>query len=145
MKPLSQEELNNRVCSKCGRNWTHKTKKKAKDGTVKYYPMWHNDKKGGHWCQNCYSLYISTPKHNPKLFARKLKYKGKVIFLSKPPRIGVCSFCRAVKGLINAQTGKLCKCTSIAHIVYHDDNLLKDTLELCISCHVRYDSGKLYN
>jgi hypothetical protein len=39
-------------------------------------------------------------------------------------------------------TGALCKLTSIAHMSYHDDNPLKDAIELCQSCHMRYDHPK---
>jgi hypothetical protein len=72
-----------------------------------------------------------------------LNYKGKVRYLiiGPPPRTGVCNWCRAVKGQINALTGKFCRLTHMAHIsYYHDDDPLKDTIELCESCHHRYDA-----
>jgi len=67
---------------------------------------------------------ITSPINNP----RRLNYKGKQIYLKENPRTGICSSCG--KGV-----GEGIKKTSIHHIQYHDDNPLKDTIELCSGCH----------
>ncbi len=54
---------------------------------------------------------------------RRLKFKNKMIHVKDNPRTGFCSLCN--------YTGV----THIHHIVYHDDDPLKDTIELCPSCH----------
>jgi hypothetical protein len=57
--------------------------------------------------------------NNPEKYAVRLK-----LTKTKPFRIGQCSIC-----------GKSDSRTEIHHIKYHLDNPLKDTVELCISCH----------
>lgn len=42
---------------------------------------------------------------------------------------------------ISGIVGLDCQATDIHQIKYHDDDLLKDTIELCPSCHIK----KLYN
>ena len=54
---------------------------------------------------------------------KRICFKDKRIQLSHEPRTGICSLCRK-QGL-----------THIHHINYHDSNPLKDTIELCVSCH----------
>lgn len=44
------------------------------------------------------------------------------------PRKGICSKCGAVKGID-------CKITHMHHLEYHPEDPLKDTIELCSSCH----------
>lgn len=55
--------------------------------------------------------------------SRGIIYKGKKVFLGFNPRTQVCSLCR--------KQGK----TEIHHMKYHDDDPLKDTIELCFNCH----------
>jgi len=53
------------------------------------------------------------------------------IFLSENPRKGLCKSCyRSIEK-------KEIKQTQIHHFEYHKDNLLKDTIELCVRCHRR--------
>lgn len=63
--------------------------------------------------------HIYNAIHNP----RKIRFKDKRIELKDNPRTGVCNLCRRV-GL-----------TNMHHLQYHDDDPLKDTIELCPSCH----------
>ena len=90
-------------------------------------------------CKKCYNKYVGNAKWRPILDVKRFFFKGKTIHAPNTPRIGVCNFCRAVVGEINTQTNKLCKRTNLAHMAYHDDNPLKDTLELCVVCHSRHD------
>jgi len=66
--------------------------------------------------------------YNPIYQPRRIVFKGKRISIKKNPRIGVCNWCRAVVGID-------CKQTQMHHVEYHDDDVLKDTIELCVSCH----------
>lgn len=75
-------------------------------------------------CKKCYNKFT-----NPKRI--RVWFKKKVIMLKENPRIGVCSRC----GKTN------CK-TDIHHIVYHDDDPLKDTIELCTPCHKHIHHSK---
>lgn len=85
----------------------------------------HNPK----WSERMKIRYRNTPKEIFKIRnRRKLKFKDKRISVKESPRKGVCSWCGAVKGID-------CKRTNIHHIEYHDDDPLRDTVELCVSCH----------
>lgn len=66
-----------------------------------------------------------------------MRFKDKVIFLPSNPRKGVCSWCGRKKGefFINNRNKLRYVKTAIHHIKYHDDNPLKDIVELCSSCH----------
>jgi hypothetical protein len=57
-------------------------------------------------------------------------YKGKKIRLDFNPRRGVCRKC-------GVKVGNGIKQTNIHHKKYHDDDVLKDTIELCNRCHKR--------
>jgi hypothetical protein len=72
--------------------------------------------KDGFLCEKCYTRLISNP--------RLLHYKDKFIFLKENPRKGICSWC-GKKGI-----------TQMHHFAeYHDDDPLKDTVEICVACH----------
>jgi len=61
----------------------------------------------------------------------RMRYKGKMIELKENPRTGYCSICNW-EGL-----------THIHHFAeYHDDDPLKDTIELCPSCHAKQHKVK---
>jgi len=53
-----------------------------------------------------------------------VSYKGKTITLDVEPRKGYCSDCKTKDAH-----------THLHHEEYHDDDPLKDTVELCIKCH----------
>ena len=64
-----------------------------------------------------------NPINNPIINKNQIRFKDKKIYLGFNPKTGVCSLCR--------YQGK----THMHHIKYHPEDPLKDTIELCISCH----------
>ncbi len=60
---------------------------------------------------------------------KRFRFKGKFISINEVVRTGYCSWCPK-----NIHDGT-CKKTHIHHIKYHDEDPLKDTVEICISCH----------
>jgi len=66
---------------------------------------------------------ITNKKSHPINNPRRLSFKGKTILLKENPRKGICKKCGKVR------------LTDIHHEKYHDDDPLKDTQELCKSCH----------
>lgn len=97
-------------------------------------------KHDGHWlCGNCYTRYVRNPafskqyamKNNP----RRVRFGNKRVIIIKTidlksPRKGTCQIC-----------GKVGR-TNIHHKQYHNEDPLKDTIELCVSCHTK-ESWKL--
>ena len=62
--------------------------------------------------------------------SRRLVYKDKRIVLKANPRTGYCSLCP------NNIWNESCERTSMHHFAeYHEDDPLKDTIELCNYCH----------
>ena len=109
-----------RKCIECKSNKTY-----MKDGK---YPMWQriNDQL---YCNKCYMRIFIAPNNNQ----RRIKYKGKYKYVGTEVRTGICSLCR--------KQGQ----TQMHHINYHDDDVLKDTIELCIQCHNKQRIGMKYN
>lgn len=102
------------------------------------YEHWH--KHDNDWlCHKCYMKYVMNPIHSPKWSAirnplnapRRFNYKGKLAYLPKTPRKGICSQCGAVRGID-------CKRTSLHHQEYDDNDILAHTIELCNSCHTKH-------
>ena len=62
---------------------------------------------------------------------RRIKHNGKT-FIIDPIKIGVCNFCRAVRGID-------CNHTQWHHIKY-DNDISKNIIELCPKCHAK-ESG----
>lgn len=133
MRKLTVEDK--RVCAACDSDKTYITK----NGHVKWR------KNGEDWlCGKCYCKYvlypnvdpikralrrkIDNPIFNARYSGRYLTFKGKAILLKSNPKNGICSNCGAVKGIS-------CKRTSIHHLEYHEDDPLKNTIELCNRCH----------
>jgi hypothetical protein len=103
-------------------------------------------------CCKCYLRLFIQPKWNPinnpiygkqrskisrKLEGqRRLNYKGKAVYLKIRPRTGICSKCGK-----SVNKGEITR-THMHHIEYHDQNVLKDTQELCVNCH-RIESVRL--
>jgi len=56
---------------------------------------------------------------------KRILFKNKRIYLGFNPRTGICSNC-GKEGI-----------TNLHHKQYHEDDPLKDTLELCTSCHLK--------
>jgi hypothetical protein len=96
-----------RICSNCNLNKSYVNKQG--------YENWYRHK-DGFLCQKCHVRLIAHPK--------RIQFKDKRITLKQNPRKGICSKC-----------GKKAK-THIHHIKYHKENALKDTIELCGSCHL---------
>ncbi len=134
----------NRLCSNCGSNETriYKAKWTRKDGTINQTErcQWFRDGKGGYWCNKCRAKLVENPKWDPIYTAREFTFKGKKLHHEEPLRNGVCAFCGARKGDPHPKTGKPIR-TVTAHIEYHDDSPLEDTVELCTGCHDKYDRG----
>lgn len=91
-------------------------------------------------CKKCYNRLIDDPYWNsinaPKynkinavgIYPRRITFKGKRILMKEKPRKDKCSWCGAIKGID-------CIRTSMHHLIYHEDDPLKDTVELCNRCH----------
>jgi hypothetical protein len=78
---------------------------------------------------------INNEKFNHIFSPRRILFKGKRISIKEDPRIGICQLCGAVRGLD-------CKQTQMHHIQYHDDDPLRDTIEVCVKCHRRQEEIK---
>jgi len=113
--------IGNRTCLNCGSDKTY-----LEDGK---HQVWFNYK-GGYICKKCRGKLIDHPKWHPIHSPRRICFKNRSISLSENPRIGICNWCCAVVG-VN------CKRTHIHHLEYHEGDPLKDTVELCPSCHYK--------
>jgi hypothetical protein len=99
------------------------------------YPQW-RDHDGECMCHNCYTRYVWSPILNKKWNPRRLVYKGKTVLLSENPRKGKCKKC-------GKKIGHGVKITQMHHKEYHDEDVLKDSIELCASCHGKVSQGVL--
>ena len=77
-------------------------------------------------CYTCYHRLFINPKHCNRIASTRIKFKDKRVYLKENPRKGICSQC-----------GKTDCRTNIHHIKYHDNDPLKDTIELCVICHTK--------
>ena len=129
-----------RFCYGCG---TTATKLHLVKG--RYYEQWYlnHDAQKNALCFKCLDKYIRDPlrrkarniKYNPKWNkinnGKLLHYRGKQIWLGFNPRKHICQRC-GKRGF-----------THMHHFAeYHDDDPLRDTIELCRSCHGK-ESWKL--
>ena len=122
-----------RQCSNC--KSTNTRIKKTRNGLD--YELWLRDGKDGWFCAKCYNKLISNPKWNPinnplnnnknRSYhnSRRLKFKDRYVYVDKNPRNHICSNCGNIGN------------TDIHHIQYHENDPLKDTVELCNSCHMK--------
>jgi len=118
-------EETKKVCYGCGSDQTYYIIRKT--GSRNYH--WYSNAPTGLWlCEICNNQIIKNPKWTSINNKLRMNYKGKLVYLKKNPRIGVCNLCRAVYPF---DCGK----TDIHHVEYHDDDILKDTLEVCPRCH----------
>lgn len=135
--------MKKRICQKCGKNNTNPVIKKGKK-----YQNWKNVK-GECWCDRCYQLYIQYYKKLKELGRSVINYKGKTIYLNQDPKNGCCGLCsikigdfyvnsRGIKRVLNK--------TDMHHIKYHNEDPLKDTIEVCPQCHgkLRGKKKKIY-
>ena len=111
-KFLRDKSLDTRSCFACGSNKTY-IKQNGR-------PQWATNKPTDlYLCKQCFDNIIYTPDAT----ARKIRFKNKRIVLPFKPRKGECKIChRKIR-------------TNIHHIEYHEDDPMKDTLEICIKCH----------
>lgn len=75
-------------------------------------------------CLPCYNHLIWSPPRIEKMSKRRITYKNKRVYTETIPRMGTCVLCN--------ETGIR---THIHHVEYHDNDQLRDTIEICISCH----------
>ena len=135
--------VDKRLCSICG----HQTYKK----------QWYSHKCNW-YCKKCENKLFINPKWhpitNPKIHEKwhpvynpkDILYKGKSIHLKENPRKGICSLCKKSKGdeYINCfGQVAIIKKTAMHHTEYHDDDPLKDTIELCVSCHMKLEKTRM--
>ena len=103
------------------------------------YEQWrlHNTK---WYCKKCYYRVIVNPVRNKINAPRRIVFQDTRILLSNNPRKGVCEKCGIKLGdeYINAKGKiKILKKTDMHHMEYHDDDPLKDAIEICPSCHFK--------
>jgi len=117
--------IDKRICSKCESTITYVDKRNISQ----WYK--HNNKT---CCKKCYNkLFVSTETRK-----RTINFKSKSrTYVGFIPRREVCSNCGMKKGDKYTVWGKekIVK-IHLHHIKYHDDDPLKDTIELCARCHI---------
>lgn len=115
---------NKRICYRCGSETTA-----ILQGKYEHWLMID----GQIHCKKCWSYLYNQREENKarhrilvkKFNNRKLRFKDKRPYLKTDPRTGFCSRC-----------GKFGN-TDMHHIEYHDEDPLRDTIELCDSCHTK--------
>jgi hypothetical protein len=115
-----------RTCLNCGLKLKHHAKGYCKNCYEKLYYKIHKDKK----LQRCKEYRLENQDKVKEWMARRLRFKDKYIMLKENPRTGKCSKCGKEIGIDIKQT-------QMHHIEYHENDPLKDTVELCVRCHVR--------
>ena len=112
------------------------------------YEVWYIDKDVGLLCKRCYDKrryelnkerileynrgYQEAHKEeHRKHNRRRVSFKGRQIHVESCPRLGQCPECGRRVGV------DAIKITNRHHDEYHNDDVLKDTRELCVSCHMK--------
>ncbi|HKG88802.1 MAG TPA: hypothetical protein VKA95_10780 [Nitrososphaeraceae archaeon] len=132
---------------------------------------WFHHYKEGLLCQKCYARLIRNPKRTKEYIKkyndrqpkdswkkyryseavlsyrkRRLRFKDKRVSVKNDFRTYQCQICGNKKGdeYINSK-GKISKTKKIDmhHIQYHEEDPLKDTIEVCRSCHSKITHKKL--
>ena len=119
-------------CSICGSTTTYISHERLKPRE-----KWRRHGKDIH-CEKCHNKHCSNPKYKPSYNSRMMWFKDKLILLKERRLTGKCDWCGKKKGdLFINRDRKLAiiKRTHTHHIEYHQDDPLKDTIELCASCH----------
>ena len=91
-------------------------------------------------CNRCYSNIIENPTRNPENWKRIFRFKNRRIMLNKAARTGKCQVCGKKIGdeYIDCKGNvRKIKRTHIDHVEYHEDDPFRDTVESCVSCHIR--------
>ena len=127
-------------CLNCGLSVTHIRKDTGKEVWTKY--------KDGHICLKCYMKLVGNKKKSLEVTkkwqeytkGRAIIFKGKRISFKEKIHRNLCQICGKKRGdeYINRRGEKaIIELTHLHHIEYHENDVLKDTLELCVSCHKR--------
>ena len=129
--------LKDRVCFNCN----GKTTTIRKNGS----PVWHIIDNHS-WCHLCWMRVIYNPVHNKITNPKRVQYKDKRRFVNGKAKLtGKCDVCKKSIGdeYINHK-GEIAiiKLTHTHHKAYHDTDILKDTIEICASCHGKENKGK---
>jgi hypothetical protein len=133
--------INERVCYNCGSTKTYVRKDNNKE-------CWFNAGNGNALCCICYNRLKIYPKKDKKKIqeynitkrGKILNFKGKPVMFKERVRKDFCQICGKKRGdeYINRRGEKaIIELTHLHHIEYHENDVLKDTLELCVSCHHR--------
>lgn len=84
----------------------------------------------GFLCERCNNRIHKNPRFHPLKNPLRMHFKSKSIQMESNPRVGVCNLCRNVAPFD-------CKKTEIHHEQYHAESPLRDTIEVCSSCHIK--------
>src|SRR6266511_3464523 len=76
----------------------HLTKFCSNCGATETTTCWHSDRNGDSYCHKCHMRLVDNPKYHPLTNPRRIRYKGKTVFVDEPPRKGVCKLCGAKVG-----------------------------------------------
>ena len=140
---FTHQIFEDRICYVCGSNKTYV------DKTGRHH--WANV--DGEWfCKLHYQRYFDNPRRNPitskkwnpirhaRYGPRRNTFKGERIYHDENPRKGICEKCGRSIGdeYINCD-GQIAiiKRTHIHHIQYDENDPLANTIELCVSCHMK--------
>lgn len=133
-----QIPINQRICVKCGSRTTYTNPRGAQ--------QWGNIN-GECYCYSCWDKTRAPEKikkYGPINGPKRMTFQYKRIVLPHVPRKGICQNCNKKVGdeytNSNGKTLKI-KRTHLHHLKYHNDDPLKDTMELCSSCHA-YETWK---
>jgi hypothetical protein len=117
-----------RFCLICGADYTYRNNR-GWDYWFRFNDGWK--------CSKCYQRLNHRTRNpevvkrfNAKNNPRVLTFKSRRILVQKPPRKGICQWCGARRGIE-------CRVTNLHHIEYHDEDPLRDTIELCAKCHAK--------
>lgn len=124
-------------CFACGSDRTYMTRDK--------WPrqLWrlNHDRDNNALCGRCYSRYITSPYSNKRWNKitnsrwrhinnpRRQRFLGERRMVSRNPRTGECKKCGSIVGIG-------CRRTLMHHMWYDQEDILKGTIELCVSCHM---------
>lgn len=128
-----KQEVNMRSCAVCKSTDTYPVMRQSGN----YYPVWYLNKPEGVLCGKCYGRLYRNPKWNPinnrKNSPRMIRFTptGRLHLLKENPRTGICSKCFRSKA-----RGEI-KLTAMHHTSYDPNDVLANTVELCVRCHTQ--------
>jgi hypothetical protein len=113
-----------RCCAKCGIDKTYT--RFHKNGYWNHRWRKHGEK---WYCNKCDSKYFTNPIIHKVYGPRRVTFKDRRLPLKHNPRTGQCTDC-------HRKVGEGIKRTAMHHLEYHPEEPLKDTVELCMRCHM---------